>query len=65
MTDSRINIRILNGLKRQTEDDEAIHEFLVDLIYDEVEHPGHWQWKGIYTAKLREASAKWSGPHED
>ena len=65
MTDARINKRILNGLKQQSEDDEAIHQFLVDLIYDEVEHPGHWQWKGSYRAKVRDGSANWGGGHED
>jgi hypothetical protein len=65
MTDGRINKRILSALKHQSQDDEVIHQFLVDLIYDEVEHPGHWRWKGSYTAKVRDCTAKWGGAHED
>ncbi len=65
MSEGRITERILNGLERQSEGDESIHRFLLDLVYDEVEHPGQWQWKSTYRKKLREYSENWGKTDED
>lgn len=65
MSDGRINERILNGLQQRTRADSAIHQFLLDLVYEEAEHPGQWRWKGAYRTRVREYSEQWSRPDED
>jgi len=65
MSDGRINERILNGLKHHSEGDDAIREFLLDLVYEEAEHPGHWQWKRTYRARIRDRARERAGGDED
>lgn len=59
MSESKINEAILKGIRENSENDEAISEFLVDLIYEEAEHPGgQWRWKENYKKKIEQYSEK-------
>lgn len=44
MPDGKINARILKGIRENSEGDELIANFLIDLIYEEVEGPP-FRWK--------------------
>lgn len=46
-----INEKILREIKENIED-KVLQEFLRELIYEEAEHPGLWQYKDIYKKKL-------------
>ena len=65
MTDGRINERILRALEKQSGGDESVHRFLLDVVYDEVEHPGQWRWKRAYRTKVREHAQEWGMTDED
>lgn len=59
MSDGKINEAILKGIRENCENDEVISEFLVDLIYEEAEHPGgQWRWKDNYKKKIEQYSEK-------
>lgn len=59
MSDGRINEAILKGIRENSENDEVISEFLVDLIYEEAEHPGgQWRWKDNYKKKIEQYAEK-------
>ena len=64
MDDSRINEQILKCIRINTKNDKVIEEFLIELIYEEAEHPGQWWWKDTYKKKIKEYSEKWGGRNE-
>lgn len=55
---TQINERILNCIKNICKDKPLIAEFLVDLIYEEVENPGLWKWREVYRKKIMQFLAK-------
>lgn len=53
MGNGKINEPILKGIRENSENDEKISRFLIDLIYEEADHPGgQWRWKENYRKKL-------------
>ena len=48
---------------REITDDEIIRDFLINLIYDEVEYL--WSWKEVYRKKVKEYTEKWGDTFED
>jgi hypothetical protein len=64
MSDSRINPRILDGI-REHSDDQTISEFLVGLILEEADHPGQWQWRETYKRMVEQYCEKWGADDEN
>ncbi len=54
-----VNERILNMIKEISGND-AINEFLTELIFDEAEHSNpNRPWKGFYKSKVEESARRW------
>ena len=65
MSNIKINERILEAIKENSKDDRIIERFLIDLIYEEADHPGTWWWKEIYKRKVNKLFSKWEGDDEN
>ena len=65
MGDGKINERILKGIRENSKNDDKLYEFLINLIYEEAEHPGQWWWKDIYRKKIEKYSEKWGENNEN
>jgi hypothetical protein len=65
MSNGKINERILKGIRENCKNDEALSEFLINLIYEEAEHSGQWWWKDIYRKKIEKYSEKWGDSDEN
>ena len=65
MSIGRINERILREIRESSKNDEVIANFLIDLLYEEAEHPGQWWWKNIYKKKIKQYSEKWGKINEN
>lgn len=64
MSKTRINPEIIKVVKGKAKNDDKISKFLLDLIYEEAEHSGHWWWKETYKKKLEEYSKDWEVKNE-
>lgn len=49
--------RILRGMRTKSSGDNVVSNFLVDLLYEEQQHPA-W-WKETYREKIENYSNKW------
>ena len=49
---TQFNERILNCIKEICKDKPVIADFLIDLIYEEIENPGAWRWRDTYRKKI-------------
>jgi len=65
MSKTKINPEIIKWVKEKAKSDEKISDFLLDLIYEEAEHAGHWWWKETYKKKLEEYSKEWKEENEN
>ena len=65
MASTKVNERILEGIRRSGGDDTAITGFLVALGYEEANHPGQWWWKDAYRKAVERWSADWEEGDED
>ena len=63
MSRNGINERILEGIRKTSEDDQILNDFLIELIYKEVEHPG-W-WRELYRKLIEKYSDEWGDENED
>ncbi len=61
MSNGKINERILKGIRENSKNDDTLSEFLINLIYEEAEHPGQWWWKDDYRKMIEKYSEKWEG----
>ena len=59
MSEVKINERILEGIREYSDKDEIIESFLIDLIFEEADHPGKWWWKDTYRKRVDKFSASW------
>ena len=59
MSKVKINERILEGIRENSDKDEIIESFLIDLILEEAYHPGQWWWKDTYRKRVDNFSASW------
>jgi len=59
MSSVKINERILEGITKNSGGDEVIKDFLINLIYEEADHPGQWWWKDTYKKLIDRFSADW------
>ncbi|HEY8362749.1 MAG TPA: hypothetical protein VIK77_07670 [Tissierellaceae bacterium] len=57
--DKIINERILKGIKENSQGDEKIVNFLIDILYEEVEHTAQWWWKETYKKIIEQYSKDW------
>lgn len=48
-----INENIIKGIRESCGGDDVMAEFLIDLIYEEAEHPGQWWWRETYNKKIK------------
>ncbi|MEM2942810.1 MAG: hypothetical protein QXT81_05260 [Candidatus Bathyarchaeia archaeon] len=65
MSNFKINERILEIIRENSEGDEVIRRFLTDLIYEEADHPGQWWWKETYRKLVDKYSADWREDDEN
>jgi hypothetical protein len=65
MSGSKINEQILKWIMEYCEEDKVVRDFLIDLIYEEVEHSGQWRWKDTYRKKIKKYSENWSIQNEN
>ena len=65
MSSVKINERILEGIRENSGGDVTIESFLINLIYEEADHPGQWWWKEEYRKRIDEHSADWRESNED
>jgi hypothetical protein len=63
MADKRVNPTIIKTI-RERSPDKAVSDFLIDIVYEEVEHSGGVR-KEAYLKKISEYSAKWGSDHEN
>jgi len=59
MSSFKINERILEGIRENSEGDEVAESFLIDLIYEEADHPERWWWKETYRKLVDKYSVDW------
>lgn len=59
MSDFKINERILESIRENSEGDKALENFLIDLIYEEADHSGQWWWKDTYRKLFDKYLADW------
>jgi hypothetical protein len=65
MSSAKINIRILEGVRKNSQGDKVIENFLIDLIYEEADHPGNWRWKDEYRKQVDKFSKEWEVDNEN
>ena len=65
MCSTKINERILEGIRESCEGDEVMRSFLVQLIYEEADRPGQWRWKETYRKLVDKHSTSWEERNED
>lgn len=65
MSNRKINPRILENVRENSEGDDAIRRFLVNLIYEEAENSFGWHWRDTYRRKVRQYSETWRKGSED
>ena len=65
MGENRINERILTGIRESSGGDGKIARFLIDILYEEAEHPNQWWWKEPYKKKIEEYLKEWGENNED
>lgn len=63
MSGGKVNERILEAIRKSSEDDELIQKFLIEMIYEEATNPG-W-YKEIYKRGIEKYVSKESGEDED
>lgn len=65
MTSRKINPQILDKIRENSEGDDVVADFLVDLIYEEVQHSPGWWWRKDYEEKVKQYSREWSSTNEN
>ena len=65
MSNIKINERILEAIKENSKGDKVIEKFLIDLIFEEADHPGSWWWKETDRNKVDKLSSDWEGIDEN
>lgn len=65
MRKGKINPDIIKWIKKKAKNKKNISEFLLDLVYEEADHTGHWWWKETYKKKLEEHSKDWEKNNEN
>jgi len=63
MNDGSISERILDEVKKQSGDDHAVSDFLIDLLYRESQHL--FRWKDTYRKAIEQAAKNWSENDEN
>ena len=60
MTQGKVNDLIIKAIKENSQGDELINEFLINLIFEEAEHAGAtWHWKQRYRNRISSDADKW------
>ena len=54
----KISERILKEIRKNSEKDEAICGFLIDMLFEEAENPDIWRWKEIYNKGMEKYMKK-------
>ncbi|MHC1572701.1 MAG: hypothetical protein ACXQTL_08195 [Methanosarcinales archaeon] len=65
MGDLKINERILESIRENSESDKVLENFLIELIYEEANHPGQWHWKETYRKLIDKHLADWGEGDEN
>jgi hypothetical protein len=65
MSTVKINERIIEGIRDNSNDDKVMQELLIDLIYEEAEHLGAWWWKDTYRKRIDNCCEDWEDNHEN
>ena len=65
MSERKIDSKMIETLRQNSKNDDVIADFLIDLIYEEVDNSPAWHWKNVYKNKLRHYSEKWRNKNAD
>ena len=49
---NKINEKIIEMIRKKTENNELIGDFLIELLYYENEHPNQWKYKKFYKNQI-------------
>lgn len=65
MSDRKINPQIIDELRKNSEGDKQIADFLIELIIKEADNLPKWRWKKVYQKKLEQYSSEWRNENEN
>jgi hypothetical protein len=65
MSGVKINERILNSIRENSNNDNIIEQFLIDLVYEEASHRGQWRWKDTYNKLIDKYLSDWEIDNEN
>jgi hypothetical protein len=65
MSERKIHSQIVKKIRQNSEEDEVIGDFLIDLFYEEAEHSPRWHWRKVYNKRVEQYSQDWSDKDED
>jgi hypothetical protein len=65
MNNTKINEQIIDGIREHCVNDKIMEKFLIELLFEEAEHPGQWWWKDTYKKNLEKYSAEWEVKNEN
>lgn len=62
---SKLNLKIINELERNSKNDLIIFNFIKDLLLQEVFTDGRGQWRESYLEKIDKSSNDWMEENEN
>lgn len=65
MSKTKLNEKILHGIKEESKGDSIMEKFLVELVFEEASHTGIWRWKENYKQKIEHFSKDWGVRNEN
>lgn len=64
-SERKIDLQMIKELRKNSEGDDVIADFLTDLIYEESNNSARWRWKKSYLKKVQKYSSKWRNKNEN
>lgn len=56
-----LNEELIRSINDASEKDEVIRDFLINLVFEEAEHPDRWWWNRTYREKVEDHVKRWKG----
>ena len=53
MSPPKLNQQIIKVIKQKTENELGKRQFIIETLFEEIKHPGHWHFKEYYKKKIR------------
>ena len=60
-----ITPHILDAIREEAKSDKEIKDFIINLLYEEAQRYGQWQFKAYYRATIERHCQQWGNKHED